>query len=144
MILLDANLLIYAYNRSAEQHDTARKWLEQVISGDEPVRLSWSGIQAFLRLMTERTLQATPLTMRDAVDIVEEWLSQPNVAVIEAGSRHWSLFRRLLLDSQIRGSMVTDAHLAALAIEHGATLYTTDRDFSRFDGLRVINPLWQQ
>lgn len=144
MILVDANLLIYAYNESAEQHHAAKRWLEDVICGDEPVRLSWSGIQAFLRLTTERTLQSRALPMAEAVAIVESWLAQENVGVLDTGTRHWPLFRKLLLESQIRSAMVTDAHLAALAIEHGATLCTTDKDFTRFEGLRLVNPLQQK
>jgi toxin-antitoxin system PIN domain toxin len=141
MILADANLLIYAYNDAAEQHLAARKWLEDSISGDEPFRLSWTTVHTFLRLTTERTLLTKPLGMSEAADIVDEWFQSYNVAILQPGPRYWPIFRNVLLNGQIRGALVMDAHLAALAIEHGATLYTTDKDFSRFDGLRVVNPL---
>ncbi len=141
MILIDANLLIYAYNEAAQQHVAAKKWLEDSLSGDEPVRLSWSGIHAFLRLMTERTLLLKPLSMADATNIVQVWLQMETVDILQPGARYWRILRNLLLDAQIRGALVMDAHLAALAIEHGATLCTTDKDFTRFDGLRLINPL---
>jgi toxin-antitoxin system PIN domain toxin len=139
--LLDANLLIYAYDSSSPRHDRARSWLEATMGGAEPVRISWSTIRAFLRVTTNPRLLDTPLSMAEAVGVVDDWLSQPSVAVLEPGSQHWRILKHLLAEAQVRGPMVTDTHLAALAIEHGAILQTTDRDFTRFPGLRFKNPL---
>ncbi len=141
MIVVDANLLIYAYTTSSPEHVKARRWVETAFSGKDPVRIPWSTIHAFLRITTQSALFERPYTIADATAIVESWLEQPSVAVLEQGSRYWAIFRRLLRDSQVRGNLVMDAHLAALSIEHGGTLFTTDRDFARFDELRVINPL---
>jgi toxin-antitoxin system PIN domain toxin len=141
VILIDANLLIYAYDASSEFHGDARRWLEKRFSDPAPVRLSWSTIHAFLRLTTHPAVFTTTLTMSDASQIVDSWLALPSLGVLEPGNAYWAIFRRLLLEAQVRGALVMDAHLAALAIEHGATLYTTDRDFARFEGLRVVNPL---
>jgi uncharacterized protein len=139
--LLDANLMIYAYDSSSPHHERARSWLENALGGPEPVRLSWSTIRAFLRVTTNARLLETPLAMADAVAIVDDWLAQPSVGVLEPGSQHWRILKHLLSAAQVRGPLVTDTHLAALAIEHGATLETTDRDFTRFPGLRFENPL---
>ncbi len=141
MILVDANLLIYAYNSTADQHEKAREWMESAFSGHTPVRLSWSTIHAFLRLTTHAALFPHPLTMSDAVEIVESWLALPIVGILEPGTAYWTILRALLGDAQVRGPLVMDAHLAALAIEHGAVLHTTDRDFRRFDGLELVDPL---
>ncbi len=141
MILVDANLLIYAYNSSAEQYERSRGWLREVLSGDIPVRLAWSTIHAFLRLTTHPTLFPQPLTVDDAVTIIENWLAHPIVDILEAGPAYWTVLRTLLHDARIRGPRVMDAHLAALAIENGAVLHTTDHDFRRFEGLQVRNPL---
>ncbi|SRR6266545_38519 len=140
MILVDANILIYAYNSSAELHGAARLWVESAFSGADPVRLSWSTIHAFLRLTTHTAVFPQPLSMEESVSIVESWLAQPAVGIVEPGSAYWSILRGLLRQARVRGALVMDAHLAALAIEHGAVLYTTDRDFRRFEGLQVMNP----
>ena len=141
MIVVDANLLIYAYTASSPEHASARRWVEAVFSGKDPVRIPWSTVHAFLRITTQSSLFEKPYTIADAASIVESWMQQPAVAVLEQGDRYWSIFRRLLRDSQIRGNLVMDAHLAALSLENGGTLFTTDKDFSRFDELRVTNPL---
>lgn len=140
MILVDANLLIYAYNSSTELHKAARSWVESAFSGSAPVWLAWSTIHAFLRLTTHRALFPHPLNMSDAIGIVESWLAQPAVGIVEPGNAYWPILRGLLRDAQVHGPLVMDAHLAALAIEHGAVLHTTDRDFLRFEGLQVRNP----
>jgi uncharacterized protein len=141
MILVDANLLLYAYNPSAAQHSKARAWLEEVFSGTEPVGLPWAVVLAFLRIGTNPRAFPQPLTIREAVSIVSEWFEQPVVRVVEPTERHWTLLAELLPGAQVKGPLVTDAHLATLAIEHGATLYTTDGDFSRFPRLRWQNPI---
>ena len=141
MILLDANLLLYAYDSSSQHHLKARQWLENTLSEHLPVRLAWITIVAFLRISTNRKIFENPLSISEATLIVKEWLEHPVVDVLNPTERHWFILSRLLSDGQASGPLVMDAHLAALAIEHGARLYTTDRDFSRFDDLQVINPL---
>jgi toxin-antitoxin system PIN domain toxin len=141
VILIDANLLIYAYDSSSRQHAAARPWLETALSGDEPVRLPLVVLTAFVRLTTDARVMARPLSVADASAIVESWLALPAVAVASPTQRHWSLLADLATSGQARGPLVMDAHVAALAIEHGATLCTTDRDFSRFAGLRWRDPL---
>ena len=141
MILIDANLLLYAYDRSSDQHLTAKQWLQQTLSHSEPVRLPWVSILAFLRISTNPRALRYPLSNKEAVAAVSDWLSLPNVHTINPTDRHFQILTTLLIADQVSASLVTDAHLAALAIEHGALLCTTDRDFSRFTGLRFSNPL---
>lgn len=141
MILVDANLLLNAYNPAFERHRRARNWLEDVLSRPNPVCLAWTTILAFLRIATNPRAFERPLTIGEAIPIVSAWLALPMVAILEPGERHWAILRDLLSQTQARGPAVTDAHLAALALEHGAALYTSDRDFVRFPGLRIVNPL---
>lgn len=141
MILIDANLFIYAYNPAAEQHPAARRWLEATIGDRAPVRVAWVTVLAFVRIMTSGQVFRRPLSIDEAVAIVDDWLAQPNVDVLAAGEHHWPLLRQTLIEGQVTGALVSDAHLAALALEHGATLATTDRDFARFTGLTTINPV---
>jgi toxin-antitoxin system PIN domain toxin len=141
MNLIDANLLLYAYNSATEQHHAARRWIEGVFSSAEPAGLTWVTILAFLRLATNPRVFARPLSERDAVTIVDQWLRVPAVRVFDPGPRHWTILSGLILTGQVRGPLMTDAYLAAIAIEHGLVLCTNDKDFTRFDGLRVFNPL---
>ncbi|HEY0142242.1 MAG TPA: TA system VapC family ribonuclease toxin [Thermoanaerobaculia bacterium] len=142
MIVVDANLLIYSHNEAAPQHDSARAWLRGVLSGSHAVGLPWVVIQAFLRIMTTTHMLPTPLPMPTAISVVDDWFASPVVDTIEPGPRHWEILRRLIINANVRGGMVTDAHIAALAIEHDATLYTADSDFRRrFPEVRVVNPL---
>lgn len=141
MIIVDVNVLIFAYNADAPQHDKARGWLEQALSGSEPIGLPWAVVHGFLRITTNTPAIKPPFPMTDAVAIVEEWFSSPTVTLIEPGPRYWPIFRQLLADAKVEGTLVSDAHIAALAIEHDATVCTTDRDFRGFTGVRVINSL---
>jgi len=141
VILLDANLLLYAYNQADERHANARTWLEMVLAGSEEVRLAWVTILAFLRIGTNPRAFERPLSLEEAVTHASEWLARPMVTVIEPGERHWSILSDLLPSAQAKANLVMDAHLAALAIENGATLCTTDRDFTRFHGLKLRYPL---
>jgi hypothetical protein len=141
MKLLDANLLLYAVNRDAPAHRQAKRWLESVMSGSETVALSWNVMLAFLRLTTRPGLFQTPLALGRAFDLVSAWLAQPPVAVIHPGPRHLAILRDLLLPLGTGGNLTSDAHLAALAIEHGAELCSCDGDFARFPGLQWRNPL---
>ena len=141
MIIPDANVLLYAYHAGAAQHERARHWVEAAFSGSEPVGLPWLCVGAFLRIATHPQIFTEPYTTVEAVSIVQSWFAAPAVAVIEPGDRYWAILSRLLIDSQVRGALVTDAVLAAIAIEAGATLATTDRDFRRFDGLKLLDPI---
>lgn len=141
MILLDANVLLYAYDRASEHHEAAAGWLEMVLTGAEPVGVSWSVVLAFLRITTSRRMLREPLSMTEAVSVVSHWLERPNVQVVEPGERHWGILRSLLVETQIRGADVMDAQLAALALEHGASVVTHDRDFARFPALKTLDPL---
>lgn len=141
MILVDANLLLYAYHPKAEQHEASRIWLEAALSGSQLVRFAWLSLWAFLRISTNRRVFERPLTTTEAEAAVASWLAQPQAGILDPGERHWEILRKLMRDGQTAGPLIIDAALAALAIEHGATLHTTDRDFSRFPGLKWTNPL---
>ncbi len=141
MILIDANILLYAYNPSAQLHERARRWLEGTLSRPEPLRLAWTTVLAFLRLTTNPRVFEHPFLPEEVIPIISSWLARPTVGILEPGERHWQVLSGLLSATQVRGPRVMDAHLAALAIEHGATLHTTDKDFARFPGIRVMNPL---
>lgn len=144
MIVVDANLLLYAYDSAFPGHDAARVWLEKVFSGAEPVVLPWQSIDAFARIMTNRRLPGNRFSMQEVIDFVDRWLEQPNVRAVGPGEQHWPLFRQMLIDGQASGDLTADAQLAALTIEYGGVLHTTDRDFARFPGLRWKNPLAQE
>ena len=141
MILLDVNLLLYAYDAAAQEHTRAVHWLERTLSGSQSIALTWHTILSFLRISTAPKMISHPLELGSAVAIVDEWLKQPNVSIVGPTEEHWRIFSRLLPKARARGSLIMDAHLAALAIEHGATLCTNDRDFARFPGLKVEFPL---
>jgi toxin-antitoxin system PIN domain toxin len=141
MTLVDANLLLYAHDPRATQHEASRAWLEAALSGSELVRFAWVTLWAFLRISTNPRVFERPLSTKEAGGAVSSWLAQPLAGVLEPGERHWEILGGLMRSGQTTGPLVMDAALAAIAIEHGATLYTTDRDFARFPGLRWINPL---
>ncbi len=141
MIIVDANLLLYAYHPRSEHHEPSRMWFESALAGPEPLRLAWITILAFLRISTSTRIFEHPLTSGEARMHVTSWLELPTVGIIEPTERHWGILAELLESGQVTGALVMDAALAALAIEHGATLCTTDRDFGRFHGLKVFNPL---
>lgn len=141
MILVDANLLLYAYHPRAQQHQASRAWLEATLSGSELVRFAWLTLWAFLRIGTNPRVFERPLSTSEAEAVISSWLAQPTAGILEPGDRHWEILRRLLHEGQTTGPLVTDAVIAAIALEHGAVLCTTDRDFSRFSGLRWTNPI---
>lgn len=141
MIVLDANLLLYAYDSGSQQHVQARGWIEQTFSSGTPVGLPWQTVTAFLRVATNPRLSGKRFTPEEAAEIVEQWLAQPNVSLLPAGEQHWSLLRQMMKEGQARGPLISDADLAALTIEYGGVLHTTDRDFARFPALRCTNPL---
>lgn len=139
--MLDANILLYAYDSASSRHAKARKWIEQAFSQPAPVGLPWQSVSAFLRIMTNTRLPGQRFTLEEAVQIVDRWLEQPNVRLLAPGDEHWPLLRRMIVEGQAPGALITDAQLAALTTEYGGVLHTTDRDFARFPGLKWINPL---
>lgn len=141
MILPDVNLLIYAYNSDAPQHTEARAWWEELLSSDYPVGLPWATMLGFIRIMTHRAVLLTPLAAGPAIAHVRSWHTRPNVSVLEPGPRHLDVLERLFEALGTAGRLTTDAHLAALAIEHQCELCSNDADFARFPGLRWRNPL---
>ncbi|MDQ3784594.1 MAG: PIN domain-containing protein [Actinomycetota bacterium] len=141
MILIDANLLLYAYNASSSQHNAAAGWLEETLNGTEAIRFALMSLLAFVRIVTNPTVFAHPMPTPEAIAIVQLWLELPQTGLAHPTEQHWTLLDQLVRSGQARGAMVMDAHLAALALEYGATLYTTDRDFARFPELRFTDPL---
>jgi toxin-antitoxin system PIN domain toxin len=141
VIVVDANVLIYAHNMSDPRFAAAKEWLQGALTGRETIGLPWAVIHAFLRLTTSTRALPTPFSIRDATGIVSEWLGLPAVRPLDAGPRYWTLFRNLVHETDVRGKILSDAHIAALAIENDATVATTDRDFARFPNVRVFNPL---
>lgn len=141
MILIDANILLYSHDSASGFHERARGWLEQTFNEESDVRIGLMGLLAFLRLSTDPRVFARPLEPAAAVATVEEWLALPNVSVVEPTARHWPLLAELATKGKARGPLLMDAHMAALAVEHGAPLATSDRDFARFPGLRWLDPL---
>lgn len=142
MILPDLNILLYAYDADSPFHEGAKLWLEELLSGSETVALSWHTIVGFLRIGTNPRVFKVPLTIAEAIEIVEEWLACPSVKITLPTTRHWEILQDMLITGQAAGNLISDAHLAALAIENGAFLATTDKDFARFGNrLKTVNPL---
>ena len=141
MMLLDANLLIYAVNADAPLNRKAKVWLESALSGQETVGFAWNVLLAFLRLTTRPGLFRHPLSFDTAFDLAASWLAQPSATIVHPGPRHLLILRELLLPLGTAGNLTSDAHLAALAIEHRAELYSSDTDFARFNGLKWRNPV---
>lgn len=141
MIVPDVNLLVYAYNRDAPRHAGARAWREELLNGERPVGIPWAVSCGFVRVMTHPAVLVTPLGPTEAVGRVRSWFEQPSVEVLEPGPRHLEILARLVAEVGVAGNLTTDAHLAAIAIEHQCELHSTDTDFARFSGLRWRNPL---
>lgn len=140
MQIVDANVLLYAVNRSGPNHEAARGWLDGSLGGTEPVGFDWTVVLAFLRLSTHPTIFPRPLTPDQATSTVGEWLAQPAALVVQPGSRHLELLAELLSETGTAAGLVGDAHLAALAIEHNGTIVSFDTDFARFKRLRRYRP----
>jgi toxin-antitoxin system PIN domain toxin len=141
MILVDANILLYAEDESSEHHRIAKTWWDQKLSETFPVCLCWPTINAYLRISTNSRVYQNPLTLDQATKRVESWMKQPCVRLIHSTPAHWEIFRKMMKEGQARANLVPDAHLAALAIENGCVLYSFDADFSRFPDLKWKNPL---
>jgi toxin-antitoxin system PIN domain toxin len=141
VIVLDVNLLLYAYDDTSVHHSDARAWMKKTFSGPDLIGLPWQTVWAFLRLSTNSRIFTNCISMEKAIGIVQQWMELKYVRLLVPGERHWGLFRQMLLEGKVRGPLATDAELAALTIEYGGVLHTTDRGFARFPGLRWVNPL---
>ena len=141
MIAPDANLLIYAYDQDSPFNVRAMRWLSALLSSAEPVGVPIFAAHGFVRFVTNARLHKRPATFREASSIINSWLDLPQVRILYPGERHWNLFQQLCSEAKLRGADLTDGAIAAIALEHGAVIYTSDRDFARFTGLRWHNPL---
>ncbi|MGE0454290.1 MAG: type II toxin-antitoxin system VapC family toxin [Vicinamibacteria bacterium] len=140
MILVDANVLLYAYDARSPHHERCRAWVETAFSGDEPICVSWVTVLAFLRISTNPRIFPRPLRTEEALAVVTSWLARPAVSVLDAGERCWEVFKQAVTEARASGPLLMDAFLAALALENGATLVTTDADFRRFTKLKLHDP----
>ena len=136
MVIVDANVLLYAVDRASAHHERARSWMDTSLAGAEAVGLAWIALLAFIRIGTSPAILPQPMTGDEATGQVEAWLDAPAAVVAEPTARHGALLRGLLRETGTAGNLVTDAHLAALAIEHGADIVSYDRDFGRFPQVR--------
>jgi toxin-antitoxin system PIN domain toxin len=135
--LPDTNVLLAAVNEDARGHRVARDWLAESLSGAEPTGFAWLALVGFVRLATKAAIFARPLSPSEALDLVDEWLARPNATALHPGERHPAILRDLLTSAGTAGNLTSDAHLAAIAIEHGAKFATFDSDFHRFAELRL-------
>lgn len=140
MLLVDANVLLHAVNARAHEHQAANAWLREALGQREGVAFAWTVVLAFLRLSTHPSIFPRPLSVVQAAEVVERWLQAPPSVTVEPTRRHLPLLRGLLERTGTAGNLVGDAHLAALALEHGATVVSFDRDFARFEGVTLRRP----
>lgn len=141
MKLVDLNVLLYVVNQDSVHHESALDWWEQALRGDELIGLTWIVLLGFLRLSSNPAIFPDPLDAETALEKVSIWLSLDQSRLIRETDDHWHILRSLLDETGTAGNLTTDAHLAALAISHGATLVSFDSDFSRFSSLRWESPL---
>ena len=141
MRVVDANLLIYAVDSDSPRHERARDWLETTLSEEAPVGLAWIVLLAFLRVTTRPGILVHPMPAEAAMQYVDSWLRQPCVQTLVPGPGHWATLRTLLAATGTAGNLTSDAHLAAIALECGGTVYSSDHDFRRFPGVSHVDPL---
>jgi len=140
-VIVDANILLYAADKSSDFHGPAKGWLEDALNGPARVGLPWPTLTAFLRISTHPRAARNPLTAREAWDFITDWLDAGPAWIPQPGPWHAEVLRRLTVDGSLHGNLVSDAHLAALALEHGVGVCSADSDFARFAGLDWANPL---
>lgn len=140
MIFPDVNLLLYAHDETSVFHKSASTWLISILKSEQAF-FSWHTISGFLRISTNHRLWSAPLTIEQAVEIVNSWLTLDNTHIVSFEKKTWPLFAKMLTESQATGNLVMDAHVAAMAASCGATVASTDRDFTRFPGLQFTNPI---
>ncbi|MDA8138839.1 MAG: type II toxin-antitoxin system VapC family toxin [Desulfobacteraceae bacterium] len=141
MILVDANILLYAQDSLNRHHVKARQWWDEQLSGSNPICLCWTVLSAFIRISTNPRVFESPLLLEQAIARIQSWIDQPCAKIIRPTEQHWTIFQQMLLGAKATANLVTDAHLATLAIEHGCELASTDSDFARFPKLKWRNPL---
>jgi uncharacterized protein len=141
VIVPDINLLLYANNPVAREYTVAQNWVESILNGNEAVGFCWPVLSGFIRISTSPRALLDPLDIRTAIELVEDYIGRENVVILSATDRHWLIFSDLLVKAKVRGAMTSDAEIATLVIENGGTLYTTDHGFSRYPGLKFVNPL---
>jgi toxin-antitoxin system PIN domain toxin len=141
MVLPDVNVLVYAHREDAPNHIAYREWLEGVVNGDQAYAISDLVLSGFIRVVTHPKVFKRPSSVADALAFADQVREQPNCVRVEPGPRHWELFRRLCIETRVKGNLVPDAYLAAIAIESGCEWISTDHDFSRFKGLRWRHPI---
>jgi toxin-antitoxin system PIN domain toxin len=141
LILVDANILLYAEDALSPFHRQALGWWDDQLSGNDPVGLCWPVLSAFIRIGTNPRVFEHPLSLDQAIDRIQSWLNQACARIIRPTEQHWTVFEMMLKEGQAVANLVADAHIAALAVEHGCDLASTDADFSRFPGLKWFNPL---
>ncbi len=140
MVLVDVNVLVYVVNSSASQHASAARWLEHALAGNETVGFAWSVLLGFLRISTLRAAFPRPLEAEQAFSVVDDWLAASAATIVQPTTQHARILRNLLNETGTAGNLVVDAHLAALALEHGAHICSFDRDFLRFRGVSAFVP----
>jgi toxin-antitoxin system PIN domain toxin len=136
VVIVDANVLLYAVDRGAVHHEQARGWLDTSLAGTEAVGLAWVALLAFIRISTNRSIYPAPLPVADAIEQVQAWLGAPTAVVVQPTSRHLAVLGGLMREAGTGGNLTTDAHLATLAVEHDAAIVSYDRDLARFAGIR--------
>lgn len=141
MILPDVNILVTAHRADQDGHDQVQAWFDQEVNSDRPFALADLVVSGFLRIVTNPRIYGRPTSLEVAIRVIDRVVSQPTCVPVAAGPRHWPILRTLLQESDARGNLVPDAHLAAIAVEHGATVVTRDRGFARFTGVRWLDPL---
>lgn len=141
MIIPDINLLVYAYDESSPYHKKAKPWLSALLDGQEEVGFPLVSVLGFIRLSSNPKIFENPLAPSAACEIASSWLSTPQAALLAAGSDHLTILQKLLKGSHAASALTTDAHIAALAIEHRGIIHSNDQDFRRFEGIKCVNPL---
>lgn len=141
MKIVDLNLLIYAINQDAPDHQKAKQWWENCLIGPETIGIAWVVVLGFLRITTHPKIMPMPLSPRQAMEFIDDWFMQAPVQIVGPTDRHWEILQQILSDFGTASNLTTDAHIAAIAMERGGVLHSSDNDFSRFTGLKWINPL---